>query len=79
MDGSGEQKEILELVCRLGGVTNIVPDKDFYEAGVSSIVSLSILLELEERFGVSIPDARFANARTVNDLNQLVMDLRERV
>ena len=78
MNASKEQMEILDIVCRLGNVLNIAPDADFYEAGVSSIVSLSILLELEERFGVSIPDSLFANTRTAKGLAELVMDLRER-
>jgi acyl carrier protein len=68
-------KEILDIVCRMGEVSDISPEEDFYEAGVSSTASLSILLELEERFGVSIPDDRFVTTRTVKGLEELVLNL----
>ena len=68
---------ILEILARIGGIPNIAPDQDFYDAGLSSVSALPLLLELEERFGLSIPDERFIAARTAVDLEKLLDELRQ--
>ena len=69
--------EILTMLARIGGIPNLAPDQDFYDAGVSSVSALPLLLEMEERFGLSIPDERFIAARTASDLEKLVDELRK--
>ena len=65
------------MLARIGGIPNLAPDQDFYDAGVSSVSALPLLLEMEERFGLSIPDQRFIAARTASDLEKLVDELRK--
>jgi len=55
---------VISIVCTVGNVSDLSADQDFYEAGVSSISALSLLIELETAFGVSIPDDQFVAART---------------
>ncbi len=73
---SGVLPAILEILARIGGIPNLAPDQDFYDAGMSSVSALPLLLEVEERFGLSIPDERFIAARTASDLEKLIDELR---
>jgi acyl carrier protein len=68
---------ILEIINQVGGVANVPPDRDFYEAGVTSVMALPLLIELETRFEVSIPDDRFIAARTAQALHEVIQDLRK--
>jgi acyl carrier protein len=69
---------VLNTIRDITGVTNVSPDQDFYDAGVTSVQALPLLLELEERFEVSIPDDRFVAARTARRLSEMILDLRTR-
>ena len=69
--------QILEILARIGGIRNLAPDQDFYDAGLSSVEALPLLLEMEECFGLSIPDERFIAARTAADLGNLIDELRQ--
>ena len=68
---------VLDILARIGGIPNLAPDQDFYDAGVSSVSALPLLLEVEEHFGISIPDERFIAARTAADLRSLIDELRQ--
>ena len=72
---NGVLPAILDMLARIGGIPNLAPDQDFYDAGVSSVSALPLLLEVEERFGLSIPDERFIVARTASDLEKLINEL----
>jgi acyl carrier protein len=73
----GEIDEVNEVVRRVGKVAALDADQDMYDAGVSSVVALELLLELEERFGVSLPDERFMVCRTPRALFQLIAEVRQ--
>ncbi len=73
---SEDLDRITTLVCRIGTISRVAPDADFYDAGFSSINALTLLLELEEAFGVSIPDEDFIQARSVRSLGDLVERLK---
>ena len=60
----GEIDEVNEVVRRSRQAQALGADEDMYDAGVASVVALELLLELEERFGVSLPDERFMACRT---------------
>jgi acyl carrier protein len=66
---------VLEIVLRVGGLAHLDPDADYYEAGMTSVQSLPVLLELEDQFQVSIPDDQFIHTRTVRGLAKLVESL----
>ncbi len=51
-------------------------DADLYkDLGVKSVQSIAILIALEEKFGVSIQDQQFIEARTVRELESLISEL----
>lgn len=65
-------QEIAALIQRIGGIAELQPDEDFFEAGFESINALELLLELESTFGVTISDEAFVNCRTVHSIVNLV-------
>jgi acyl carrier protein len=64
---------IIDTVCQLGGLPKLDVDQDIYDAGVSSLQALGLLLELESAFEVAIPDAEFVKARTPRALLQVIL------
>jgi acyl carrier protein len=66
---------VTAVVSRVGGIPDVGPDQDIFEAGVSSVDALQLLLELESTFEVSIPDEDFVAARTPRALLDLVTRL----
>ena len=68
---------ILGIISKLGQLPEIQPDQDFYDAGFVSVNALPLLMELEDRFGVTLPDDRFIQARTPRDLNALVSSVQQ--
>ena len=72
----GEIDEVNAVVLRIGKLTALAADQDMYDAGLSSVVALELLLELEERFGVSLPDERFMTCRTPRALFHLIAEVR---
>jgi acyl carrier protein len=51
-------------------------DANIYEAGLTSVMVLPFLSEVESAFGLSIPDTDFLDAHTPKELAQLVRRLR---
>ena len=70
-------RAVVVKVAKLDGArAQFSPDVDlFRELGVESTAALDLLLSLEEEFGISIPDAKFGDARTLRSLTQLVSEL----
>jgi acyl carrier protein len=66
---------VLNTIRDITGVSQLSPDQDFYDAGVSSVQSLPLLLELEDRFHVSIPDDRFIAARSARRLSEMIQEI----
>jgi len=52
-------------------------DEDIYDAGLTSIMVLPLLSEIENTFGLSIPDNDFLDAHTPRALAQMVQRLRQ--
>jgi acyl carrier protein len=71
----GNVNDVIEIICKVGGVQSLTPDQDFYDAGLTSVMALPLLMEIEDRFQVSIPDDRFIHARTPRALSEIVTDL----
>lgn len=66
---------IQDLIARIAKIPRPEPDMDMYTAGLASVDALELLVELEDTFGVTIPDDRFVAARTATTLAALVGDL----
>jgi acyl carrier protein len=67
---------IKEILCRLLSRDSIVDSEDIYEAGLTSIMVLPLLAEIEDTFQLTIPDDDFLNARTPLSLAQMIQRLR---
>ena len=65
-----------EILCRVLSRESIAEDEDIYEAGLTSIMALPLLSEIEHTFELTIPDADFLDARTPRALAQLIQQLR---
>jgi acyl carrier protein len=70
-------EKIVALIRGVGKLSEINPEEDYYDAGLSSINALELLMELESTFEISIPDDRFIKARTPKALNDLISDLKQ--
>jgi acyl carrier protein len=68
--------KIKEILYRLLNQETIGDDENIYEAGVTSIMVLPFLSELEDTFGLVIPDTEFLNAETPRAIGQLVQRLK---
>ena len=68
------QGKIIGIVRQYGKINgDVAIEKDLYsELGIESFNSISILLALEEHFGLTIDDHEFVKARTVGKLIRLV-------
>jgi acyl carrier protein len=69
--------QVTTIVCAAGSLAHIDVDEDFYEAGVSSISALQLLMDLEDAFGISVPDDQFISARTPRALHEIVVGLQQ--
>ncbi len=76
-DGAGvleatPERQIADVICQLAKIGQLTADQDIYDAGLSSIQALQLLVELETLFTVTLPDEAFVAARTVRDLELLI-------
>ena len=69
---------VLEIICRIGRCEPPQPDQDLFSTGLTSVTALPLLLELEDRFQITIPDERFIEARTARELGDIVSELQGR-
>lgn len=69
-------QNIIAIVKRVGELDELAPGQDFYQAGIDSMKAMDVMLDLENEFGVTVPDDRFIKARTPEALLQLVQQLR---
>lgn len=66
---------VLNAIRDVTGVNLVQPDQDFYDAGVTSVQALPLLLELEDRFQVTIPDDQFVAARSARRLSEMIQNI----
>lgn len=72
MDHSVIEEKVAGIVCRLASLAGLLPDQDYFDAGLASVQALELLLEVETEFGVSLSDDQFAGVRTVRQLASLI-------
>jgi acyl carrier protein len=68
---------VVEVLTKAGNATDLKPDEDFYHAGITSIMVLPVLLDLEDLYHVSIPDSRFIAARTPRAIASMIVELQK--
>jgi acyl carrier protein len=69
-------QKIKEILSQILGQEILGDDENFYEAGLTSIMVLPLLSEVEAAFDLKIPDTDFLDAHTPKQLAQLVQRLR---
>ncbi|PWT78848.1 MAG: hypothetical protein C5B58_14640 [Acidobacteria bacterium] len=66
---------VIEILSGIGNVSGLSPDQDFYDAGITSVMSLPIILEVEDRYNISVPDELFIKCRTARELAKVIADV----
>jgi len=71
------QTKVRTIVADISNLSPDMPaDANLYlDLGVASVHALQLLTELEEQFGVAIPDDRFVEATSITELTALMTDL----
>jgi acyl carrier protein len=64
--------EVVEIVRSVGRLGDLRVDDDFYDHGLSSMSSLSLMIELEAHFEVALDDDAFLACRTAQNLADLI-------
>ena len=75
-DPQTDLEKIKEILRTLLAEQILNDDDDIYEAGLTSIMVLPLLSEMEQNFGLAIPDAEFLDAHTPRALAAMVQRLR---
>ncbi len=73
-------REILQTHGKLmTSATAIEPGADLYKAGLSSLATVNVMLEIENRFGIAIPDEALTRAtfQSIAALTALVQRMEE--
>lgn len=68
MEKSDLLQEILNVIRRIAQIDTIGPDTMLDEAGLTSINVVELLIELETRFKVTLPDEAFLAAKTAREI-----------
>lgn len=71
------QTKVRSIVADISNLSPEMPaDANLYlDLGVASVHALQLLTELEEQFGVAIPDDRFVEATSITELTALMTEL----
>jgi acyl carrier protein len=76
MQSQSDLERIKEILSQLLGQEIIGDDENFYAAGLTSIMVLPLLSEIEASFELKIPDTEFLDAHTPRELLKLVQRLK---
>ena len=63
---------VLATIQEVTGVGSLAADQDFYDAGVTSVQALPLLIELETKFDCMIPDTKFVSIRSAGELSAMI-------
>ena len=66
--GASSLAAVMVILRRVLGTDNLSPTEDFYDAGVTSIMMLPLLMEIEQQLGITFSDGDFPDARTGEQL-----------
>jgi acyl carrier protein len=71
------ESKVRAIVADIANLSaDVAADANLYlDLGVASVHALQLLTELEEQFGVAIPDDRFVEATSIHDLTALMAGL----
>ncbi len=71
------ESELRRIISAITGIPNGFSRSAhlYWELGISSAKALELLLEIEEHYGLTIPDERFVQATSLEHLVELVSGL----
>jgi acetyltransferase-like isoleucine patch superfamily enzyme/acyl carrier protein len=72
---SALSEEVVRVICAIAKIQRLSSDQDFYDAGLSSMASLTLMLDLETKYKISLPDEKFVLCRTADQVSSLISDL----
>ncbi len=71
------ESRVRQIVSEVTGLNPDIPGDDnlYLDLGVASVHALQILAELEDRFGISVPDEDFVEATSIRQLASVIRTL----
>ena len=71
------EQQVKQIVCQVTGLpADFDPNQHLYlDLGVASVHALQLLMEIEDKFGVGIPDEEFVEATSLKQLSEMVQRL----
>ena len=74
-------EQVVSALARVKHVPpeGITPESTLESLKLDSLDTITLLFELEEAFGLTIPDDRLRSARTVGDITASIRDLKDHV
>jgi acyl carrier protein len=77
-NGNNIEAEVLELLAhKVSANINVTPDTPIVAGlGLDSVAILDLIMDLEDRFDISIPLDRVAEVQTVGELSQAIEALK---
>lgn len=69
--------EVIDIIRQTGSIATLDADADFYNAGITSFTMLPLMMSVEEKFSVTLPDKDFIDARTARAVAALVGRLKQ--
>ena len=67
------REKILRIVSNYAKTDTITPDSELItDLGINSIDLVSMVMDFEDEFGVTVPDEALAGIKTVKDIEDLI-------
>ncbi|MDO8577659.1 MAG: acyl carrier protein, partial [Dehalococcoidales bacterium] len=69
------EQEIIDVIAEEGGIdkSDITRDSNLYDLGIDSLSSLEILVALETRYDITIPQNRLRDVNSVKEIITVVV------
>jgi acyl carrier protein len=77
MEATQIEEQIRDMICQMSGLPRDF-DRDghlYLDLGVASMHALQLLTEIEDRYGVQVPDDEFVEASSLAKIGGLVVRL----
>lgn len=66
-------EKIVSIIANYTKCENIAPESDLItDLGINSIDLVSMMMDFEDEFGISVPDDKLAAVKTVQDIADLL-------
>ena len=68
------EQEIIDIIAEEGDIdrNDVTPDSNLYDLGIDSLSSLEILVAIETRYDITIPQNRLKDINSVKEIIRVV-------